>query len=198
MILLFIAASVLWYRAEKAIGPVAAMQAEKYARRSSNEVISSVISEYLEETRYTYSDFSAVMCDEKGRVVSVEAVPYNINKVQSELTMRINRRLNEAMEGTVRIPLGTLTGKYLLAGKGPALKVKICPAEEAEVRLKSTFQSAGINQTNHSISAVITVGISSSMPMYSFVTEVSFEYLLAESVIVGEVPAVSRYAWNSL
>ncbi|MBQ6182112.1 MAG: sporulation protein YunB [Ruminococcus sp.] len=196
--ILFVTGAVLWHKAEKAIGPVAEMQAEKYAKRSSNEIISSVVSEYLDETRYTYSDFSAVMHDEAGRVVSVEAVPYNINKAQSELALRVNHDLKEAMEGTMEIPVGTLTGKYLFAGKGPRLKLKLCPAGEAEVSLKSTFESAGINQTSHSITAVINVEISSSMPMYSFVTEVSFEYLIAESIIVGEVPEVSRYAWKSI
>lgn len=196
-VIILLLSILFWIKAEKAIRPAAVMQAEHYARRRANETISSVISEYLDESRYTYSDFAAVLYDENGRVVSVEAMPYNINKAQSELTMRINNSLRNVIDGTVEVPVGTLSGKYLLAGKGPKLKVRICPAEEAEVRLKSEFRSGGMNQTVHSISAVINVYISSSMPLYSFDTEVSFEYLLAESVIVGNVPSMSRYAWSS-
>lgn len=198
VILILILCILFWIKAEKALRPAAVMQAETYARRSANEKISSVISDYLEESRYTYSDFAAVLYDENSMVVSVEAIPYNINKVQSELTLRINRSLMDSIDGTVEIPIGTLTGRYLFAGKGPRLKVRVCPAGEADVELKSEFLSAGINQTTHRISAVITADISSSMPLYSFETRVSFEYLLAESVIVGNVPSVSRYAWSSL
>lgn len=198
VILILLLCVIFWIKAEKALRPAAVMQAETYARRSANEKISAVIADYLEENRYTYSDFAAVLYDEDGRVVSVESVPYNINKAQSELTLRINQSLSDSIDGTVDIPIGTLTGRYLLAGKGPRLKVRVCPAGEADVELKSEFISAGINQTTHRISAVITAGISSSMPLYSFETTVSFEYLLAESVIVGNVPSVSRYAWNDI
>ena len=48
-----------------------------------------------------------------------------------------------------------------------------------------------MNQTCHKISALITVEIESSLPLYSFSTEVSFEFLFAENIIVGEVSKIS-------
>ena len=187
-----------WHFAEKAVRPAARIQAEHYARRSASETISAEVSDYLDDNRFTYTDFAAVLYDESGRVVSVEAIPYNINKVQSELTLRINQRFREVDSEVTRIPIGTLSGNYLLSGKGPGLKLRICPAEEVTVRLESEFTSAGVNQTTHRISAIITAEVSSSMPIYSFSTKVEFEFLIAETVIIGEVPALSRYAWSSL
>lgn len=186
------------FKAESSVRPVAAMQAEQLARSSANELIGGTVADYLAENRFTYSDFAAVLYDESGRTVSVEAVPYNINRVQSELTLRINKALSSVNSRTERIPIGSLTGSSLLIGKGPSLKVKICPAGSAQVALRSDFTSAGLNQTRHSISAVITAELRSSVPLYSFETEVSFEFLLAENIIVGNVPAVSRYAWSEL
>ena len=187
-----------WHFAERAVRPAARIQAEHYARRSASETISAEVSDYLDDNRFTYTDFAAVLYDESGRVVSVEAIPYNINKVQSELTLRINQRFRELDSEVTRIPIGTLSGNYLLSGKGPGLKLRICPAEEVTVRLESEFASAGMNQTTHRISAIITAEVSSSMPIYSFSTKVEFEFLIAETVIIGEVPALSRYAWSSL
>lgn len=187
-----------WHFAERAVRPAARIQAEHYARRSASETISAEVSDYLDDNRFTYTDFAAVLYDESGRVVSVEAIPYNINKVQSELTLRINKRFRELESEVTRIPIGTLSGNYLLSGKGPGLKLRICPAEEVTVRLESEFTSAGMNQTTHRISAIITAEVSSSMPIYSFSTKVEFEFLIAETVIIGEVPALSRYAWSSL
>ena len=186
------------FKAESSLRPVAAMQAEQLARSSANEIIGSTVADYLSENRFEYSDFAAVVYDESGRTVSVEAFPHSINRVQSELTKRINKALSSANSRTERIPVGSLTGSSMLTGKGPSLKVKICPAGAAQVALKSDFTSAGLNQTRHCISAVITAQIRSSVPIYSFDTEVSFEFLLAENIIVGNVPAVSRYAWNEL
>ena len=187
-----------WHFAERAVRPAACIQAEHYARSSASETISAEVSDYLDDNRFTYTDFAAVLYDESGRVVSVEAIPYNINKVQSELTLRINQRFRELESEVTRIPIGTLSGNYLLSGKGPGLKLRICPAEEVTVRLESEFTSAGMNQTTHRISAIITAEVSSSMPIYSFSTKVEFEFLIAETVIIGEVPALSRYAWSSL
>ena len=189
---------ISWHFAERAVRPAARIQAEHYARRSASETISAEVSDYLDDNRFTYTDFAAVLYDESGRVVSVEAIPYNINKVQSELTLRINQRFRELDSEVTRIPIGTLSGNYLLSGKGPGLKLRICPAEEVTVRLESEFTSAGVNQTTHRISAIITAEVSSSMPIYSFSTKVEFEFLIAETVIIGEVPALSRYAWSSL
>ncbi|MBR4626417.1 MAG: sporulation protein YunB [Ruminococcus sp.] len=185
-------------KAERAVRPVAAIQAEHLARSSANELIGCAVADYLSSERFTYSDFAAVLYDENGKAVSVEAVPCNINRVQSELTVRVNRALSDVNTRTERIPIGSLTGSAMLVGKGPSLKVRICPSGSAQVSLRSDFSSAGVNQTRHRISAVVEAELISSVPLYSFSTKVSFEFLLAESIIVGDVPALSRYAWSSL
>ena len=174
------------------------MQAESLAKQNANEVIGRTVSRYLEKNRFSYSDFAAVLYDENGRAVSVEAIPYNINKVQSELSAEINRAFADEQEKDTRIAVGSLTDSPLLNGKGPHVKIRLCPAENAEVRLKSSFDSAGVNQTRHRITAVITAELSSSVPTYRFKSTASFEFLLAETVIVGNVPDISRYAWNEL
>lgn len=182
-------------KTDKAVRPVAAMQAEHFAKSSASEIISEAVLEYLEENRFSYEDFAAVLYDENGNVVSIEAIPYNINKIQSGLTLTINRKFNSVSETYSKIPLGSLTGSYMLAGKGPHIRIRICPAEKASVELKSSFESAGINQTKHRISAIVTAEIKSSLPIYSFESEVSFEFLLAENVLIGDVPEYSRMAF---
>ncbi len=181
---------------DKAVRPVASMQAEHFSLLTTNEAIEQAASEYLEENSCTYSDFAAVIYDESGRSAAIEAIPYNINKVQSELALMINRKLEKNSKDSVKIPLGSLTGSYMLAGKGPHIRLRICPARKASVKLKSSFTSAGNNQTCHRISAQVTAEIKSSLPLYNFETTAEFEFLLAESIIVGEVPENARYAWS--
>ncbi|HOO04953.1 MAG TPA: sporulation protein YunB [Ruminococcus sp.] len=179
--------------AEKKAGPIAREQAEMLARHTAGNVISQTVSDYLEENPSTACDLAAVLYDEEGRPASVEAIPYNINKVQAELSLAINRRLEQAGEVCARIPLGSLWSSYLLAGKGPSVRVRICPAGDVSVRLRSSFTSAGINQTCHRIYAEITAEMSAALPLYSFQTSQSFQFLLAESVLVGETPKISPY-----
>ncbi|MCM1133128.1 MAG: sporulation protein YunB [Ruminococcus flavefaciens] len=188
---------VVLFRTEKAVRPVAEMQSEQIARQTANRIITETVSDYIAENNYTYSDFANIICDTDGRAVSVEAIPVNINRVQSELTAEINRRLSDNGSISAEIAVGSLSGSYLLAGRGPVVDVRICPAGEAEVSLKSSFDSAGVNQTRHRIYAEISANLISSIPLYSFETEESFEFLIAETVIVGDVPDYAVKAWSS-
>lgn len=176
---------------ETAIRPAARMQAEHYSRKTAYEIINGAASDYLAENQCTYGDFAAVLYGEDGKAVSVEALTANINRVQTEMTCVINKALSEASDRELEIPLGSVTDSFLLAGRGMHIKVRVCPAGEASIELKSSFTSAGINQTCHRISALIKVNISSSIPLYSFDTEVETEILLAESVIVGNSNSLS-------
>lgn len=182
--------------AEKAVKSVAVIQAEYFSKLSANKIISSAVADYLNENRYTYSDFAVVLYNEEGKAVSVEAVTYNINKVQSELTLHINNRFSESGDTSAEIPLGSLTDSYLLAGKGPHIRLRICTAGDASVSLTSEFIPAGMNQTCHRISALVTAEIKSSIPLYTFCTQTSFEFLLAENVIVGDVPDSTLSVWS--
>lgn len=185
-------------KTDKALRPAAAAKAEYFARTTAEKAVSESVNEYLNKNQFTYSDFAAVLYDENGSPVSIEAIPSNINRVQSELIILIRKKFSRMSDSTHRISAGDLTGSYMLAGKGPDIKIRICPAEKISVRLKSTFDNAGINQTSHRISAVVRTEIKSSLPIYSFSTEMEFEFLLAETVIIGEVPDFARYSWNEI
>lgn len=184
LILLFF----LIFSIEKNIAPSAIKQGEYYSKLTANKIINKAVSDYLKENEYKYSDFSAVLYDENGNAVSIEALTGNINKVQSDLVLKISEEFSENKDIRTKIPVGSLTGSYLLAGKGFSVPLNICSAGSVDVKLKSEFTSAGINQTCHRISAVVSTEINSSIPLYSFSSCAEFEFLIAENVIVGGVP----------
>lgn len=180
---------------DKAVRPVAALQAEHFSVATTDRAIEKSASEYLSQNSCRYSDFASIKYDSSGRVTAIEAIPDNINRVQSELSLMINNRLEKSGD-YAKIPVGSLTGSYMLAGKGFDIRLRICPARKASVSLKSDFTSAGNNQTCHRISAVVTAEIKSSLPLYDFETGTEAEFLLAENVIVGDVPEASVYSWK--
>ena len=180
-------------RLEKLLRPVITEQAQHFAEKTSAEIVEGTVSDYLRDTQYKYSDFAAVLYDDKKQISSVEALSYNINKVQSELTYLINQRLKKAKEVKTTIPIGSLTQTCLLNGKGPKIHIKLYPLGAADVSIKSELTGAGINQTKHSISAVIGIKLTSSTPVYKFNSETKFEFLIAETVIIGNVPNISPF-----
>ncbi|MDE6788689.1 MAG: sporulation protein YunB [Ruminococcus sp.] len=182
---------------ETSVRPSAEIQAEQIARQSANRIITETVLDYITKNEYKYSDFAAVLYDENGRAVSIEALSGNINRVQSEIASEINERLSDNKQTSAEIAVGSLSGSYLLAGRGSKINVRICPIGDAEVTLKSTFDSAGTNQTRHRIYAEISANLVSSIPLYSFETKEDFEFLIAETIIVGDVPDYAVKAWNS-
>ncbi|NLZ46707.1 MAG: sporulation protein YunB, partial [Clostridiales bacterium] len=75
-----------------------------------------------------------------------------------------------------------------LNGKGPNVKFKFSQVGSPEVSLKSTFSSSGINQTLHQIYAYIEIEVYSIAPKKSKPVLFKFDYLITETVIVGEIP----------
>ena len=179
---------IIIIRIERKISPAAEMQSEQSVRLAANNMISETVSELLNEEGYGYSDLSAVIYDESGKVAGIEAITGNINRLQAELESRIGKKLSAGKGITASIPLGSLYGSYLLAGRGPSVNVRICAAGDVKVHIRSSFTSAGINQTCHSLYAVVEVDFVSAVPLYEINAHESFEYLAAETVIVGEVP----------
>lgn len=197
--LIFVSVIILltfsFIKLDKAVRPSAQMQAEQLSEHTAYQIITDTVSRYIAESDCTYSKFSTIVYDEYGNVSSVEALAENINFIQSELTSEINENLHISGKTQAEIPLGNISGSYLLADKGPVIKIGICPVGTAEVKLVSTFDTAGINQTRHRIYAEISADMASSFPLYSFETKVKFDYLIAETIIIGDVPDYSVRAW---
>jgi len=184
--------TVIQLFSEKAVRPLISLQAEHSAKSCAERIVNETVKCYLEENKYMCSDFAVVLYDENEKAVSVETLPYNINKVQSELSVCINESLEENNEVSVKIPVGSFMDSYFLEGKGFNVKLKVHFSGVSAVSLKSSFTSAGENQSCHRIYADIHTDIISVSPLYSFSTCTDFEFLLAESIIVGDVSPIMQ------
>ena len=102
-------------------------------------------------------------------------------------------RLAEVSATELAIPLGTLTGSPLLAGRGPKLYVKMETLGTASAKFNDRFIAAGINQTKHQILLEVDVSVSILLPGITTYTKVSNEISVAETVIVGGVPQTYTY-----
>ncbi len=63
-------------------------------------------------------------------------------------------------------------------------------AGNVKADFKSTFESAGVNQTRHQIFLNVGASVYSFLPGVNATTDVNTDVLVAETVIVGEVPEV--------
>lgn len=135
------------------------------------------------------SDFSAIVKNESGEVVSVELLSGAVGSFQNQVTGRVNDALNAYASSRVSVPLGSASGMTLLAGRGPNVQVRVRPAGSVQTELLTQFSQAGINQTCHQILLRLTVTLDVAAPLQSQPVTVTYTCLLSETIIVGKTPS---------
>ena len=76
----------------------------------------------------------------------------------------------------------------IFAGAGPRIQVRILPVGAVIPRFDTEFQTAGINQTRHRVTLLLTAQVQLVIPTGAKTVEASTQVAMAESIIVGEVP----------
>ena len=77
----------------------------------------------------------------------------------------------------------------ILSGRGPSIPIKMSTIGNVETELVSQFSHAGINQTLHRIYLNVNCKVTILTPFDTIEENITNQVLIAEAVIVGEVPS---------
>lgn len=121
----------------------------------------------------------------------------NVNKICTDISILLQESLDNKNNTRFNVKLGSLTGSKLLIGRGPNVEIIMETAGDIETNIKSEFLSAGINQTLHKIYIDIKCNINLLTAYKDTKEEVNVQVLLAEAVIVGNIPE-SYYNFNGI
>ena len=163
--------------------------AEFKATQMATEAINQAIRQKVKDNNLQYQDFVQVHKDSRGRIVLIQANTVKTNQLAADITLAVQSTLQRLTGQTLSIPLGQLTGTYLLASRGPRVKVTIMPVGMVLVDVADKFEQAGINQTHHYIYLDFQTKIRIAIPTMKKESQIATKVPLAESVIVGEVPS---------
>lgn len=166
------------------IEKTAAYQSKVLATRIINDIVYSE----LEEGDYGYDDLVTLTYNSDNTVASIESNMVSINKIKAKITKSVNDELAKMDQHDLSLSLGTVSGFTSFYNQGPLIPVKVQPEGYVETSLISAFESAGINQTLHRILVEINVDISAIIPGYTASATVETQFVIAETVIVGNVP----------
>ncbi len=180
--------SLLWH-----LKPVMTSMATARVSNLVNRIVSAAVNEAVENGDIDYQNFVIFEKDETGHITALRSNVAEVNRMQGQITDEILHRLSEVATSELEIPLGTLTGSALLAGRGPSLFVRMQAVGSASAAFRNQFTAAGINQTRHQIFLDVDVYMSILLPGMKTSTRVSNEIAVAETVIVGGVPDTYTY-----
>lgn len=159
-------------------------------RARAVEVINtSVVEKYIEE--FNYDEVIDIEKDEKGNITLLKADTLKMNKISTELSLQIQKKLSDIGTEKVEFNMGYITKNNILANFGPKITAKMQPLGYVESKYISDFESAGINQVRHKIYVEVKAKILVILPMASDEIEVVTQVPIAETVIVGRIPETS-------
>ena len=126
--------------------------------------------------------------DLDGRITALKTNMSEVNRLKTDILNIINDEILALDRSDIGIPIGSLFLPEVFSGKGPTIPVHILSIRNSDANFVSVFSQAGINQTLHRLNmevsidvAVLVLGETSSFTMTS-------EVVVAETIIVGQVP----------
>lgn len=162
--------------------------AQAQARAMAVRILNESAAELLSSGAVTYDSLMRVTEDNEGQVRLIQANTPEMNRLAAQVSLLAQSKLQETRDQAVRVPLGSAMGLTLLAGAGPRIEVRILPVGSVHADFKTDFQTAGINQTRHRVSLVLTAQVQLVIPTGAQTVEATTQVAMAESIIVGEVP----------
>lgn len=184
-VVLFVLICALYYKfiISSNIYNICANYAYSYCTESVNEAVFNSLGEST-----TYSDIVNVEKNNDGEIVLLTANSYVVNLISREITNATTKIVKDKMDKGVPVPLLTFTGIGILSGYGRDINLKTMYVSDVLCDFISTLESVGVNQTLHSIYIELTINVNINVPLSGKKETVVNRVLLAESVLVGEVP----------
>lgn len=170
------------------IEPVLIQMAESDTSDAVAIIINDAVNQAMIDGNLDYEDLVTLTKDSDGRVTALTANMTKINAFQSGISNSITNQLNKRGYQIVKIPVGNIIGGVMFSGRGPSIPVKILALTSVVTNFRNSFEEAGINQTQHRIMLDVTVELDIMVPNRTISVSVPTELVVAETIIVGEVP----------
>ena len=189
MFLLFLVAvlaAVIYVSAQ--MGPILEQMAVSRVSNTVNRIVSEAVNESITSGKISYDQMISFEKDTEGRITAVHSNMAAFNRLQAEILDIVLAKLEQVSARELSIPIGSLSGSPLMAGRGPRIRVRMESVGSSSAQFRNQFETAGINQTRHQLLLELLVDIDVLLPWEILSSQVNVEVLVAETIIVGQVP----------
>ncbi len=159
------------------------------SRSAVTDAVSAAVREKVVSGEASYHRIMIPTTDGNGRIIALEADIAAVSALRTALSDRISALLDTA-EIYAAIPVGNLTGADFLHGRGTPMRFRITSEGGVETNIRDEFVTAGINQTSHTLYLDVKASMCLLLPSGAETVVVETSIVLAQTVIVGEVPEI--------
>lgn len=186
VIIFLISVLLLDARLRPAVYELAAVEA--YA--VSSERVNSAVERMLSSSVPSYSELVSVAYNSGGAITGISTDIVKMNLFKSRVANAVNAEFEKNSSVSIPVSLGTASGIVLLSGIGPHVNIDVGFSSSTHTDFENVFESAGINQTQHSVMLNVETTVMLSLAGRRIPKTVETSFCVAQTVIVGSVPEV--------
>lgn len=170
------------------LAPMAEQLIVTQVDNQASDAINAAIDEQITSGEIDYDRMISVEKDAKGNVNALHTNIAEINRLKTSILKRVDEKLENLSMEELSVPIGSVLLPELLSGRGPKIPVRVLAVRTSDAVFRSSFESAGINQTKHSI--MIDIHVVITILTWAGTQEIAVDssVVAAETVIVGTVP----------
>ena len=192
LLLFFVMTSVAVWLIKAKIGPNLEEIGRLRAKVMVNQIVNKSVNDQLHESD-EMQELLIRKTDEEGKTEILQANTQAMNLFITEVSKELQEEFAARPEDSYKVPLGVLLGDRFLSQTGPSVNIRIIPLSVGSTDFKTEFVSEGINQTKYKVYILLESQVKVLSPFSSEQLEVSTTVLVAEAVILGNVPGSYVY-----
>lgn len=168
--------------------PVVMSLAGTQIRNTTSDLINDAIVEQIASGNIQYDRIVYFEKDLNGRITALKTNMAEVNRLKTDILNLINDEILAQDTDHLGVSLGSLVLPEFFSGKGPEIPVKILSIRNSDAGFHSQFSEAGINQILHQLTMDVIVDVTILVLGQTEDFTVSSQVVVAETVIVGDVP----------
>lgn len=186
VVLLMISLAVIGFRVKyrAAITELAQTQ----VINATSDLINDAIDKQIETGNIRYDRIVYFEKDLEGRITALKTNMSEVNRLKTDILNLINDEIMAIDETDLGIPLGSLILPEIFSGRGPGIPVQVLAIRNSDASFTSHFTQAGINQTLQQLTMNVLVDVAVLVLGRTKTFTVSSQVVVAETIIVGQVP----------
>ena len=171
--------------------------AETKVKNSTSDLINDAIDRQIDVGNIQYDRIVYFEKDLDGKITALKTNMSEVNRLKTSILNIINDEILATDSTDLGIPVGSLILPEFWSGRGPHIPVQILSISNSEASFESYFTEAGINQTLQKLIMNISVDVSILVLGRTESFTVASQVVVAETIIVGEVPDTLLQAGGS-
>lgn len=172
---------------ERIVKPNVAAIAEVKVKAMITQIVNDAVHKQFRSDS-DVNELLTIKTDQEGNITYVESNTTAMNNLATELTQAVQSQYRWSEAVALEVPVGSIVGSQILSQIGPYISLKVLPIGMSRANFKTEFESMGINQTKYKVYLQMDSQARVLAPFSINNIEIQNTILIAEAIIVGEVP----------